>query len=56
MSNQDADDRFWWEREPKGKPFSLGLVHLDRKGSTLEWKELPEPDVRRRGRTLRPLP
>jgi len=38
----------WWESQPEGESVLLAFVKIDRKGSTAEWQDLPDQEVRRR--------
>ncbi|HEX2572965.1 MAG TPA: NACHT domain-containing protein [Polyangia bacterium] len=45
---ENVEEQRWWQQVPEGKPLLLGLVKIDRQGSTREWQELPADDVLRR--------
>ncbi len=48
MSEEQNKPGPWWETTPEGRALPLGLIKLDRKGSTAEWKELPDAEVMKR--------
>ena len=48
MTEDSVPQHDGWQAQPEGIPLSLGLVHIDRKGSTAEWAELPPDEIERR--------